>query len=153
VGYHAWFVADRLALFVLGPPSTLRVAAVSTGTAEIAAERIGRSLHRIPGGRLVSFAHREKNDELWIKQIDVTTKKIESLVKAVEGTTEADMAWMPDGKTILMASGTRVFSWTRGTDGWVEVFDAAPRMLGAVSRIAISPKGDAAAIVVAEPAK
>jgi hypothetical protein len=61
------------------------------------------------------------------------------------------MAWMPDGKTILMSGGTKVFSWTRGGSGWTEVFDAAPHKLGAVSRIAVSPKGDAVALVVAEP--
>jgi hypothetical protein len=63
------------------------------------------------------------------------------------------MAWMPDGKTILMSGGTKVFSWTRGGSGWTEVFDAAPHNLGAVSRIAVSPKGDAVALVVAEPKK
>ncbi len=31
---------------------------------------------------------------------------------------------MPDGKTIVMSAGTKVWSWTRGAAGWVEVFDA-----------------------------
>ena len=57
---------------------------------------------------------------------------------------------MPDGKTILMSAGPKVFSWTRGSEGWSEVFDAAPHSLGAVSRLAVSPQGDAVAIVVAE---
>jgi hypothetical protein len=49
-----------------------------------------------------------------------------------------------------MSGATKVFSWTRGEQGWTEVFDAAPHGLGAVSRIATSPKGDAVAIVIAE---
>jgi hypothetical protein len=61
------------------------------------------------------------------------------------------MAWTADGKTILMSGGTKVYSWTRGATTWVEVFDAAAHSLGAVSRLAVSPKGDAVAIVVAEP--
>ena len=150
VGYHAWIDANIVALFVLGPPSTLRIANVATGQAEIAAENIGRSLHRVPGTRSASFVHQEKPGEFWIKQIEVGSKKIDPVVKTVEGSTDRDMAWMPDGRTILTSAGTKVFAWTRGGEGWAEVFDAAAHSLGNVSRLAVSPKGDAVAIVVAE---
>jgi Tol biopolymer transport system component len=153
VGYHAWVDADRLALFVLGQPNSLQLASVKTGRGEVAANGIGRSLHRIPGTRLVSFVHQEASKEFFIKQIDIDSKKIDTLTKVVEGNTERDMTWLPDGKTILMSGGTKVYSWTRGATGWTEVFDAAPHNLGAVSRLAVSPKGDAIAIVVAEPKK
>ena len=151
VGYHAWVDADRLALFVLGEPNSLQLASVKTGKGEVAATGIGRSLHRIPGTRMVSFVHREPSGEYWIKQIDIDSRNIEALTKVVEGAADRDMAWMPDGKTILMSGGTKVFSWTRGSSSWTEVFDAAPHALGNVSRIAVSPKGDAIAIVAAEP--
>jgi len=150
VGYHAWVDAATVGLFVLGQPATLRIADVRTGTAEIVAEGIGRSLHRVPGTRAVSFVQREPSGEFWIKQIDVSTRAIEALVKAVEGSADRDMAWMPDGRTILMSAGTKVYAWTRGTAGWNEVFDAASHNLGAVSRVAVSPNADAIAIVVAE---
>ena len=136
-----------------GKPATLQIASVKTGKAEIVADNIGRSLHRIPGTRLASFVQREASGEFWIKQIDITTKKIDPLVKAAEGSSDRDMAWMPDGKTILMSAGTKILSWTRGAAGWTEVFDAAPHQLGAITRLAVSPKGDAVAIVVAEPKK
>ena len=153
VGYHAWVDADRVALFVLGEPNSLQLASVKTGKGEVVATGIGRSLHRIPGTRLISFVHRESSGDWVIKQIDVDSKKIDALTKVVEGATDRDMAWMPDGKTILMSSGTKIFSWMRGGTGWTEVFDAAPHNLGAVSRIAVSPRGDAIAIVVAESRK
>jgi hypothetical protein len=150
VGYHAWADADKVALFVLGEPNSLQLASVKTGKGEVAANGIGRSLHRIPGTRRISFVHREPSGDWVIKQIDVDSKKIDALAKVVDGSTDRDMAWMPDGKTILMSSGTRVFSWTHGGSGWTEVFDAAAHTLGAVTRIAVSPTGDAIAIVVAE---
>jgi len=152
VGYHAWMDADRLMLFILGAqgkPATLQIASVKTGQAEIVADGPGRSLHRIPGTALASFVQRESSGEYWVKQIDPASKKIDPLVKAVEGSSDRDMAWMPDGKTMLMSSGTKVFSWTRGAAGWIEKFDVAPQ-LGVISRLAVSPKGDAIAIVVAE---
>ena len=156
VGYHAWIDNDLLVLFVLGAqgkPATLQIANVKTGKAEIAADNIGRSLHRIPNTRLASFVQREASGEYWVKQIDPVSKRIDPLVKAVDGSSDRDMAWLPDGKTMLMSSGTRVFAWTRGTPGWTEVFDAATHQLGPVSRLAVSPQGDAVAIVVAEPEK
>ena len=151
VGYHAWVDSDVLALFVLGPPSTLRIASVKSGKAEIVADNISRSLHRIPGTRMVSFVHREPSGEFWVKQIDIDSKKIEPLVKAVEGSPERDMTWLPDGKTMVMSSGAKVFSWVRGAVGWTEVFDVSSLKLGAITRLAVAPKGDAIAIVVNEP--
>ena len=151
VGYHAWVDADRLALFVLGQPNSLQLASVKTGKGEVVASGIGRSLHRIPGTRLVSFVHREPSGEFWIKQVDIDSRKIDPLTKVVEGNTERDMTWTADGKAILMSGGTKIYSWTRGSTGWTEVFDVAPHNLGVVSRLAVSPKGDAIAIVVAEP--
>jgi Tol biopolymer transport system component len=155
VGYHAWVDASTVALFVLGPPATLRIADVKTGRAEIAAEGIGRSLHRVPGTRTVSFVQREAAGEFWIKQIDVDSKKIEAIVKTpdVEGSTDRDMAWTPDGKTILLSSGSKVVAWTRGAAEWNELFDPAAHGLGTPSRIAVSPNGDAVAIVVSESKK
>jgi len=151
VGYHAWVDADRVALYVLGQPATLRIAGVKSGAADVVASNIGRSLHRVPGtAAAVSFVQREASGEWWIKQIDAASKAIVPLVKAVDGSTDRDMAWMPDGRALLMSSGTKVLSWTRGASGWTEVFDAAAHSLGAVSRLAVSPRGDAVAIVVAE---
>jgi WD40-like Beta Propeller Repeat len=154
VGYHAWVDADTLVLYVLGSPATLQIAHVKSGAAEIVTNNIGRSLHKIPGrNAAVSFVQREASGEFWIKQIEIPSKRIEPLIKAVDGSTDRDMAWMPDGQTILMSSGTKVFSWTRGSAGWTEVFDAAPHGLGVLSRLAVSPQGDTMAIVVAEPKK
>jgi hypothetical protein len=52
-----------------------------------------------------------------------------------------------------MSAGTSVFAWARDESKWTEVFDAAPHGLGTISRLAVSPKADAVAIVVTEPKK
>ena len=152
VGYHAWVDGDKVALFVLGQPNSLQLASVKTGKGEVVANGIGRSLHSLPAARLVSFVHREATGDS-IKEINVDTKAIETLTKVVDGNNDRDMAWMPTGKTIIMSGGTKIFSWTRGGTGWTEVFDVAAHGLGTVSRLAVSPKGDAIAIVVAEVKK
>ena len=155
VGYHAWLDADRLVLFVLGAqgkPATLQIASVKTGKAEVVTDNIGRSLHRTGPGR-ASFVQRDASGEFWIKEIDISSKKIDPLVQAAAGSSDRDYAWLPDGKTILMSAGTKIMSWTRGAAGWTEVFDGAAHQLGAITRLAVSPKGDALVVVTAEVKK
>jgi Tol biopolymer transport system component len=150
VGYHAWVDKDVLGLFVLGQPATLQLAKVSTGKAEVVASGIGRSLHRVPGSRAISFVQREDNDEYWVKQIDVDSRRIEPLVKVLAASADRDVAWMPDGKTLLLSAGTQIYRWQRGEKEWTSILDVTRIGLGTVSRLAVSPTGDALAIVVTE---
>jgi hypothetical protein len=149
VGYHAWIDGGRLVLFVLGPPATLRLARPGEGPAETIATDIGRSIHRVPNSRMISFVQREGEGKFVVKELDPDSKQITTLTPAVEGSSDRDSAWMPDG-TLLMSAGTRVFAWKRGDASWREVYDVKPHGLGVVSRLAVSPDGRALAIVVAE---
>jgi len=152
VGYHAWIDDDQLALFVLGKPSTLQHARVSTGKATVIAENIGRSLHRIPNTRTVTFVHRESAKNVWVKQFDPATGAITPLVQMLEDNNEGDVAWTPDG-TLLMSAGTKIYAWRRGDKDWREVYDVAAHQLGTVTRMAVAPDGRSIAIVVNEPAR
>jgi dipeptidyl aminopeptidase/acylaminoacyl peptidase len=149
VGYHAWIDPDQLALFVLGKPSTLQHARVSTGKATVVAQNIGRSLHRIPNTATVSFVHREGTDNVWVKQFDPATGNITPLVRLLPGNEERDVAWTPDA-AMLMSAGTKVFAWRRGEKEWREILDVSGRKLGAVTRMAVAPDGRALALVINE---
>jgi WD40 repeat protein len=146
VGYHAWIDGGRLALFVLGKPATLRLARPGPGEAETVASDIGRSIHKIPGKRAVSFVQREADGTFVVKQFNVDDKRIITLAPVVTGSSDRDTAWTPDG-TLLMSAKTTLLAWEVG--GWREVYDTAPHRLGNISRIAVSPAGKAIAIVVA----
>jgi len=149
VGYHAWIDGGRLALFVLGPPATLRLAPPGEGDAEIVATDIGRSIHRIPNTRAISFVQRERDGTFVVKRLDTDSKQITTIAKAVAGSSDRDTAWTPDG-TLLMSAGTRVFARTPDSADWREVYDVKPHGLGTVTRLAVSPDGRALAFVVAE---
>jgi dipeptidyl aminopeptidase/acylaminoacyl peptidase len=149
VGYHAWIDQDQLALFVLGKPSTLQHARVSTGKAVVVAQSIGRALHRIPGTNRVSFVHTENPKDVWVKEFDPASGEITPLVRVVDGSGERDVAWTPDG-TLLMTAGTRIFAWQRGQKEWREVLDVAGQKLGHVTRMAVAPDGRALALVINE---
>jgi Tol biopolymer transport system component len=152
VGYHAWAGDRTLVLFVLGQPATLQIADTRTGTAEIVARGVGRSIQRIPGGRTVSFVEREPAAQqggaptLWIRELDAETRRVTPLVRAVAGATEADCAWTPRGM-LLMASGGTLYGWRRGDPDWTRVADLDALGLKGVTRLAVSPKGDRIAFV------
>ena len=156
VGYHAWADAQSLALFVLGQPATLQLAHPSTGTAVTLATDIGRSLQRIPApGRTpgetvaISFVQRERIPDgvrLVIKELNTSTQAISVLTAAVDGSTEADCAWTPDG-TLLMVKGAMLYAWRRRQSGWKELLPLERLSLSGVTRLAVSPQGDYLALV------
>jgi hypothetical protein len=150
VGYHAWADNRTLALFVLGEPPTLQVASLDTGASAVVERGIGRSLQRVPGSTRISFVVRETTagapPVLWIREIDLHTRQVTPLIRAVRGATEADLAWTPDG-LLLMAHADTLYGWRRGEADWSELADLGALGLAGVTRIAVSPKGDRIALV------
>lgn len=148
VGYHAWGDRFTVALFVLGEPHSLQLADIRTGRATFIAEDIGRSLHKIPGSRSVSFLHRS-GDTWWIKELDLGHNRIQPVVKALPES--QDYTWTPDG-SILMAQNSSIYRWPplKGSD-WEKIAEFLDPDLQKISRLAVSPDGEWLALVAAEP--
>ena len=155
VGYHTWIDADQLVLFVLGPPATLQLARISTGKADTVARDIGRSLQRIPGGRLVSFVMREPSasgapsGDYGVYAVH-PSGTITALTKVAPGSADRDCAWLSDG-TLIMSAGAKIMAWKTGDKEWRQAFDGAPLNLSSITRMALSPDGKSLAVVVSEP--
>jgi hypothetical protein len=147
VGYHAWGDEHTVALFVLGEPHVLELVNLRTGSASRVAEDIGRSLHRIPGRRALSFTERAGRG--WrIMELDLASHRTRPLVSG-KGEGE-DHAWTPDG-IILMAEEQTVFAWgPEATSGWREVFRLDEPTMGRITRMAVSPSRRWLALVVDE---
>jgi len=152
VGYHAWLDGQTIALYVLGQPATLQIADRSSRKAEIVARDVGRSLQHIPSSDAVSFVQREAPSKggdpqiLWIRAFDLRMRQITELTRAVAGSTEADLAWMPDG-TLLMVYQDTLYSWKLGRRDWMNVADLGALGVHHVTRLAVSPRGDRIALV------
>jgi len=145
VGYHAWLDERRLALFVLGDPFTLRMLDLDSGVATVVAERIGRSLHRVPESAQASFVGRE-GDEVAIFAVDFAGTNRRRLA-AAPPTVERDYAWTPDG-VLLAFVGGKLLRQRPGVDAdWVETADVASLGIRNVSRLAVSPDGARLAFV------
>jgi Tol biopolymer transport system component len=96
VGYHCWFGADSLVLFVLGgprsgQPNTLQLARVSTNQGQAITTNVGRSLLRIPSQKAVSFVHKLSATEWQVESLDMSTLQTKKLIQTPVGS--EDCAW------------------------------------------------------------
>jgi dipeptidyl aminopeptidase/acylaminoacyl peptidase len=149
VGYHAWLSDTTLALFVLGSPNTLQFANTNTGRADTAITSIGRSLHRRNAG-WVAFVHKVSNDEWWLVLMDPVTKQQQRWIRMpprVEDLTWVDSTWILIGEGSVL----KAFNFRAGPPEWVVVADLAQYGMTGITRLSVSPRGDALA-VVAQPA-
>jgi len=145
VGYQAWGDANTAALFVLGNPPTLQLADIRTGNAEVVAQSIGRSLHKIPKQEAISFVHKAGENEWLIKRLDLKTRTISTLAKTLPGS--EDYAWTPQG-ILLMGKDAKLFQCDPKKNGeWQEIADFSSAGLKSITRLAVSPKGDRLATV------
>ena len=145
VGYHCWLTPDSLALFILGSPNSLQLARVSTGDTARMWERIGRSLHKIPGKNALSFVHKRTPIDWEIKQLDLQTNRITVIAPTLPGS--EDFVWTPDG-LLLMGQGSGLYVFNPKTDlRWTQLADFSSAGIKQITRLAIDPAGKKLALV------
>jgi hypothetical protein len=146
VGYHAWVDPHTVAVFVLGDSitaSTLQLVDLRSGVASIVAENIGRSLHRIPGQRKISFVHKLSDDEWLINAVDVDTRSITTITPTLPGS--EDYAWL-SASTIIMGSESTLYRFVEGGE-WEIVAELAEFGVRGITRVAVSVAGSRIAVV------
>lgn len=152
IGYHVWADNSHLGLFVLGTnnaPHTLHYMRLPTKEDTVIATDIGRSLHRIPDERAISFIQRGEGEST-IMKLNTETMEITPIVTTVANGDH--ITWMPDG-CILTSDGTKLYFFDprKPTEGWLEVkVGSGKETLKGISRLAVSPRGDMIAVVVSE---
>lgn len=151
VGYHAWLDESTVALFILdnqedNSPITLQLINLNDGSSKKLAENIGRSLHKIPGRRALSFIHKVSPYEWLIMEYDLDREKMQTIIYTQPN--KEDLCWYPDG-SILMANGSQLFKYNRRVDfEWSEIADFSANGITNITRIAVSPDGKKLAMVV-----
>jgi WD40-like Beta Propeller Repeat len=145
VGYHAWADAHMVAMFVLGTPNALVLGDTRTGRLDTLMMNIGRSMHRMPGTRQLSFVSKSYADAWYVMALDVDTRGIRPVARLPRGV--EDYAWLPDGRLIAGSGSTLLVADPRGDAAWVAVADLQPAGISEITRLAVSPAGDALAIV------
>lgn len=151
VGYHVWADNSHLALFILGSngsPNTLHYLRLPTQQDTVIAENIGRSLHRIPNQRAISFVHKVSEGNWQIKKLNLENMQVSFIINTLPN--NEDIAWLPDGR-LISSDGTKLFVINpRKEKTWRQVLVADSGLLKSITRLAVSAKGDKLAVVVAE---
>lgn len=146
IGYHTWFSPNLLVSSVLEDNKlALYSSKVSTLLHTKLHDNIGRSLHKIPNSRNISFIDKT-NSEVWeIHSINPITEERSSIVATLPKS--EDMCWLPDG-TILMGHENKLYTYKPGKDvDWKEVASLEANKIKNITRLAISPDGKKLAIV------
>jgi hypothetical protein len=151
VGYHTWADDSHLALFVLEPEdrNSLHFIKLPTKRDTVVAHNIGRSLHKIPHERAISFIQRGESQSQLMR---FNYEKI--AVTAITPTIgEGDhITWTPTG-LVLTSDGTKLYYLNphHASRGWKEVeVDSGSELLKGVTRLAVNAQGTRIAVVIAE---
>ena len=149
VGYHTWADNSHLALFILGEPQTLHYLRLPTKEDTIIASNIGRSLHKIPGERAVSFIQKNTGNNWDIQKLESETMKISTITKTLPG--REDITWTTEGQ-IISSDGMKIYFINPTKENkWIEVLiQSGSDLLKGVTRLAVNSRGDKLAVVIAE---
>lgn len=142
IGYHAWINSNEIVAFVLGEPATMQIVDTRNGAARTVGERIGRSLHKIPGSP--AFSYVDKSSEKWmIKSMDPESEQSQNLTSVIEGS--EDYCWTPN-EEIIMASGSQLYVWKKDSE-WTPFADLSSHGISNISRLSVSPDGKKLVVV------
>jgi hypothetical protein len=145
VGYHAWIDRQRLLLFVLGDPPTLRLASVGAGAGEVLATNPGRALARLPGSTRMLFVHKVSDQQWWLTALDVAAGARRRLARMTPP--HEDFAVAADG-ALWTGRGSRLLLLRPDRDAdWVEVADLAAHGIAGITRLAFDARGARLAVV------
>lgn len=144
-GYFVFSDEHTVGLFVLGRPATLQLADTRTGKSDTIVANVGRSLHRIPGQRLISYVSRAYEEIAWVMSLDPDTRSMLPIARLPAGT--EDYAWLPDGRIVAGQGSKLLVCDPRTTAAWNEVADVAAAGLTNITRLAVAPDGRTIAFV------
>ncbi|MBQ4821836.1 nuclear transport factor 2 family protein [Aquimarina sp. MMG016] len=151
VGYHTWFTKNMIVSSVLEDGGlSLVVSNLLDNSNHTMQKKIGRSLHKIPNSKLISYISKEQ--EQWeiksLNPISGATKKIVNTIPEAE-----DMCWLING-SILMGKGNQIYIVNPKTDTDWRVFHTFKnRELGNITRIATNATSTLLAVVSDTPAE
>ncbi|RLD27308.1 MAG: hypothetical protein DRI75_09860 [Bacteroidetes bacterium] len=146
IGYHVWYNKDILASSVLEDDGlSLYITNFKEKENYKVEAKVGRSLHKIPNTKLVSYISKE-NDSLWkIKSINPISRIIKSIIKTLPNT--EDMCWLPNG-TILMGKDNVLYKFNPSKNvEWIEATSLKNYGITNITRLAVSPDGSKLALV------
>ena len=142
IGYHHWVSARTLLCTVLVEDHMNLMLVQLDSSAKLIAEKVGRSLHRIPKTAQLSFIQQKEGKSI-LSSFDPTTQNIQPLLTLPDRV--QDVAWLASG-TLILAQGNTLFQWDPNTSTGIQVWKKLTG-INNISRLALSPDGKRLALV------
>lgn len=142
IGYQHWVSAKGLLCNVLVEDHMNLMLVQSDSATKLIAEKVGRSLHRIPKKAELSFIQQKEGKSV-LSSFDLTKQNIQTLLPLPEGV--QDVAWLATG-ILIFAQGKTLFKWDPNTSNGIQVWKKL-RGINNISRLALSPNGKLLALV------
>ncbi|SEL44123.1 hypothetical protein SAMN04487910_2464 [Aquimarina amphilecti] len=145
IGYHVWFDKNILVSSVLEDGGlSLVVSNLETKANKTFQKKTGRSLHKIPNSKLISYISKE-NDEWEIRSLNPITGETKKIINSIP--MAEDMCWLING-TILMPKNNIIFKFNPKTDTQWSIFHTfLDKEIANISRITTNEIGTMLALV------
>jgi hypothetical protein len=151
IGYHAWIDHRRLLLFVLGDSNnhSLHYYDLETKDDRVIASKIGRSLHKIPGRKTMSFVQVKTDSASVISEYNPASGATRELLPALKGSDH--VCWLND-EVILMSNATGIYysSLEKGSSWKPVKISGLQAVPSGITRMATNTSNTKLAIVVRE---
>jgi len=145
VAYPMWYKKNTaINIVIVGNNLDLIITKLKSQKHTTIQKKVGRSLHKIPNSKLVSYVSKATN--VWeIKSLNPKTGETKLIVKSLNK--REDICWLPNG-TLLLANGNTLMKFNPKTDTNWSVFHAfSGRTHKNISRIIVNKKGTRLALV------
>ena len=145
VAYPLWYTKNTIIASVIVNDSLhLIVSDLKNKTNTTVAKLVGRSIHKIPNTKLISFVSKENKDEWLLKSLNPDTKEIKTITSL--GKSE-DITWLLNG-TLLISKGASIFKFNPEKDEQPSLFYSfLDENINNISRIAVNSISSKIAIV------
>ena len=141
IAYYAFYDKDWVVASILaGNQLDLVIANIPRDEAGIYVENAGRSIHKVPGSKNVSYTviNEEKNHDIYL--VDVAEAEETYFVCQLPIGIQ-DYAWI-DATTLILGSGSKLYVYDMfGPGEWTEMADLSQQNITNITRIAVSPNG------------
>ncbi len=142
IGYQRWISATTLLCTVLVEDHMNLMLAKTDKPPLVLAEKVGRSLHRIPNTGQLSFIQQKEGENV-LSSYDPKTEVIQALLPLPTGV--QDVAWLATG-TLIFGQGNNLYQWDPATSTGIQVWKKLEG-INNISRLALSPNGKLLALV------
>ncbi len=145
VAYPMWYKKNTVINVVIaGDALDLIITKMKSNEHTTIQKKVGRSLHKIPNSKLVSYISKAK-DTWEVRSLNPKTGETKLIINLIHK--KEDVCWLPNG-TLLLANGSALMKFTPETDsGWSIFHKFSERKHKNISRIIVNKKGSKLALV------